>query len=327
MSSFDLRRIRYFVTVAELGSVTRAAAALHVAQPALSYQIHQLEDELGVQLFARGTQGVALTEVGTRLAAECRQVLQQIAEMRIRCVEYQRSDPEGDVVVGIAQTISLAIAAPMIEAVIAELPRVRLQIREVMSSDIPGMIRSGALDFAISYGIPSGYGVASTMVLSEELLLFGSAKTARELLGSARRQIDFDALADLPLYLSAKTNAFRDQLERFAKERGIQLNVVAEVDSVTLRKDAALNSRVFTILSGAAVRRELGSAGAFAATIAAPELQRKVCFVRAAGASLSRAAQQVAAITARCLAAAVDDKTWPGVLYPKELQKAISGDG
>jgi LysR family transcriptional regulator, nitrogen assimilation regulatory protein len=324
MSSFDLRRLRYFVSVAELGSVTRAAATLHVAQPALSYQIRQLEEELGVQLFARGSHGVALTEAGRRLAHDSRQLMQQISEVRIRCVEFERADPEGEVVVGVAQTISLALAPALIESVVAELPRVRLQIREVMSSDTPAMIRSGALDFALSYSISPGYGVASTLILSEELLLFGSAETAKNLLATDRRVIEFDSLAGLPLYLSAKSNASRDQLERFAKERGIQLNVVAEVDSVALRKEAALRSRAFTIVSGAALQRELGQPGTFAATIDAPEFQRKVCFVKPSGATLSRAAQQVALLAARCLSQSVANKTWQGVLYPRELEAAVS---
>ena len=102
MSSFDLRRLRYFVAVAELGSVTRAASELHVAQPALSYQIRLLEEEVGGELFARGPRGVRLTELGIALAAESRRLLGDIKALRNRLSD-RAGDPEGEVVVGLAQ--------------------------------------------------------------------------------------------------------------------------------------------------------------------------------------------------------------------------------
>src|SRR5687767_12555895 len=100
-ASFDLRRLRYFVKVAETGSLTRAAAALHVAQPALSQQIRVLEDELGVQLLARGPRGVTLTEAGQRLLAESRRIFDGI-KVGVERVKGG-PEPEGQVVIGVGQ--------------------------------------------------------------------------------------------------------------------------------------------------------------------------------------------------------------------------------
>jgi LysR family transcriptional regulator, nitrogen assimilation regulatory protein len=63
----NIRQLRFFLQIAELGSMTRAATFLHIAQPALSRQIQQLEDELGVTLFQRSDRGVALTDAGALL--------------------------------------------------------------------------------------------------------------------------------------------------------------------------------------------------------------------------------------------------------------------
>ena len=109
MSSFDLRRLRYFVAVAELGSVTKAASELHVAQPALSHQIRLLEEELGGALFTRGPHGVSLTELGTTAAAESRHLLGNIKALRDR-LSVHAGGTEGEVVVGLAQTIGPVLA-------------------------------------------------------------------------------------------------------------------------------------------------------------------------------------------------------------------------
>ena len=73
----ELRHLRYFVAVAEAENVTRAAGQLHVSQPALSRQIHDLEDEIGFQLLQRSAKSVRLTEAGKVFLVEARAVLQR----------------------------------------------------------------------------------------------------------------------------------------------------------------------------------------------------------------------------------------------------------
>src|SRR6185295_14898011 len=78
----DLRQLRYFLAVADRGSFTRAAAALHVSQPALSLAIGKLEDELGARLFDRGDRFVRATTAGERLIGHARTVLDEAAKAR-----------------------------------------------------------------------------------------------------------------------------------------------------------------------------------------------------------------------------------------------------
>ena len=74
----DVRQLRYFVEVVEAKSFTRAAERVHVAQPALGFQVRKLEDELGVSLLHRHSRGVDPTEAGTALLRHAHAVLRQI---------------------------------------------------------------------------------------------------------------------------------------------------------------------------------------------------------------------------------------------------------
>jgi LysR family nitrogen assimilation transcriptional regulator len=90
----DLKQLAYFVQVAELGSFTRAASVLRVAQPALSRQVRALEVELRQTLFDRNGRGVTLTEAGKRLLAHGRGILQQVERAR-QDLEDQRGAGRG----------------------------------------------------------------------------------------------------------------------------------------------------------------------------------------------------------------------------------------
>lgn len=323
MNSFDLRRLRYFVTVAELGSVTRAAAELHVAQPALSHQMRLLEEELGGELFARGPHGVKLTELGAQLAKDCRPLLEEIRRLRTRLAE-RAGEPEGPVVVGLAQTLGCVIAVPLLELVAKRFPRVRVRIRELMSSDIPELLRAGGIDFALSYALPSVRGIRCSVVFTEDLYLVGSAAAARRLLGVAHAsEVAFADLGRLPLFLSARNNGFREDLESLARTRGVKFVVEAEIDSVGVRRELALSGAGFTILSGATVAADMRRRAVFAARITEPQVRRRISFVRAADASLSGAAQAVASTTRQAFAAVATPERWPGGVLPTAIPKLV----
>ena len=315
-SSFDLRRLRYFVTVAEFGSVTRAAAELHVAQPALSHQIRLLEEELGVELFTRGPQGVRLTEFGRTLADESRVLLANGRALRER-LQTASEEPQGTVVIGLAQTIGPVLALSLLELAAKRLPRVSIRVRETMSSDIPDLLRAESVDFAFSYAIPTGRGVRSTSIFAEDLFIVSTAQCAKRHFGKADlKEIEFSDLGGVPLYLSARLNAFREEFERIARTKRIKLQVSAEIDSVSVRKELALGGAGFTILSGASRRREMRGDGIFAARIVHPNLRRKICFVRPSGSALSHASKAVAGLIAESLTLIVKQDMWPGAILP-----------
>ncbi|HEX8360132.1 MAG TPA: LysR family transcriptional regulator [Longimicrobium sp.] len=93
----DFRHLRYFVAIAEEGTFTRAARRLYIAQPALSKQIHDLEEEIGVRLLVRSARGAALTAPGAELLEHARSLLkaEEVARTRIRGLAATRAPAEG----------------------------------------------------------------------------------------------------------------------------------------------------------------------------------------------------------------------------------------
>lgn len=144
----ELRQLRYFVAVADEGHVTRAAQALHVAQPTVSQGIGQLERELGVQLFERSGRGVALTPAGVRLLAEARVALrhvQRIEELARLLVDGR----DGLVRVGCLPLLEDGMVLRAARLLRSQRPQVEVALREVGLSSRLDALRGGDIDVAL----------------------------------------------------------------------------------------------------------------------------------------------------------------------------------
>jgi DNA-binding transcriptional LysR family regulator len=141
----DLRQLRYFVAVAEAGSLTRAADRLHIAQQSLSQAVRTLERQLGAPVFERSSRGMRLTDVGAVLLREARPVLAQ-AE---RAVEAARRAARGEGVllrVGCLASVANYVLPPVLRTFRARHPDVTLHVEDVSIADLVEGLRAGALD-------------------------------------------------------------------------------------------------------------------------------------------------------------------------------------
>ena len=325
-SNFDLRRLRYFIKVAELGSLTHAAKVLHIAQPALSQHMQSIEDELGLQLLERGPRGVRLTEAGQRLAIEARDLLEGVRAMVDR-VKGDASEPEGEVVLGVAQTIGSLLVAPLLELAATRIPRVRIHIRELMSGHLSELVRARAVDFALSYNTASGEGVDVTTVVSEEVCLVGQHQLLRQHLGKvdAAAGVKFQDLQKVPLYLSRRSNVLRETIEQLALSEGATLNIRAEVDSYYLMKELVLGGIGCSVFSRAALHREARHRDLGILRIVEPVVPREICLLRRNGQILQRGARELAALSVELLGSLVEARVWPGPLrlLPHDIRKTF----
>jgi len=142
----ELRHLRYFVAVGEEQHYGRAARRLRVAQPALSRQIQDLEEELGFKLFERLSRGVKLSEAGKLFLEDARRILQEVSEAAVRAGSVARGR-SGTLRVGFTENASWRGVVPESFRRFRELqPGAELQLRPAASFELLDAIRSGGLD-------------------------------------------------------------------------------------------------------------------------------------------------------------------------------------
>lgn len=144
----ELRHLRYFVAVAELNNVSQAAQKLRVAQPALSRQIRDLEEELGVALLARTSRGVSLTEAGKVFADEARSVLSR-AETAIQSARAAARGEAGEIHLGYAPSPTAELLPRTLHAFQNAAPGVRVVLHDSSTEEMLRGLREGRLQIAL----------------------------------------------------------------------------------------------------------------------------------------------------------------------------------
>ncbi len=236
----DFKQLETFVQVAELGSFTRAATALQVAQPALSRQVRALEVDLRQSLFVRNGRGVTLTEAGTRLLAHARGILQQVQRAR-----QDLADPAGDsaglLSIGLPPSISRTLTAPLVEACRERFPRATLSVLEGLSTYTLEWLVQGRIDCAVVYNATPAAAIDLHPVLEEQLFLV-SARQQRPARKRAAAGVPASAatappatlpeVAALGLVIPSRPHAIRMRVETVLALAGLKPSVALEIESV-----------------------------------------------------------------------------------------------
>lgn len=232
--------------------MSAAAKVLNISQPALSYHIAELERLTGHVLLLRGRTGATLTEAGRLLRQHARKILAQLeaAETELDALERSGQPPYGRVRLAIISSLSASLIPLLVERVRAEMPGVALHVIEAGTNDIINRLDRGEADMAIYLtGDPS----RAEQQLASEQLYFLVRRQAGERAGGAI------ALADLGwqrLVLPALGNPLRDFVEARARQHGVGLDVVLEVDGLNSRQTAVASGVGGTILGAHAVTHE-----------------------------------------------------------------------
>jgi LysR family nitrogen assimilation transcriptional regulator len=220
----QLRHLRYFVKIVEAGSFSRAASTIHVAQPALSQQIAELELKLGTSLLQRSARGVRPTAAGEVLYREASTIL-RLVEQLPGILRSSGGETDGAVSLGMSSTLASTLGGAFFETCKAALPKVTLKLAVIDSESIKARIEANTLDLA--------------MVFEDELISAFSRKPLfRQRLYLVHRasypgkasSISFDKLATLPLILPSLPNVVRSLLDRTFSAAGISPDIVAEAD-------------------------------------------------------------------------------------------------
>jgi LysR family nitrogen assimilation transcriptional regulator len=220
----QLRHLRYFVKIVEAGSFSRAAATIHVAQPALSQQIAELEETLGLSLLLRSARGVRPTAAGEVLYREASTIL-RLVEQLPGVVRSESGEIEGAVSVGMSSTLAATLAGAFAEACKAALPKVTLKFAVADSESIKARVQAQTLDMAVVFEDELVPIFARQLLFRQRLYLI-----CRESPANRSASISVKDVAGLPLILPGPPNVARGVIERAFAASGVSPDVVAEAD-------------------------------------------------------------------------------------------------
>ena len=250
--------------IAELGSFTRAASVLDVAQPALSRQVRLLEVELRQNLLLRNGRGVTPTEAGKVLLEHGRGILHQVERAR-EDLGRVGGTLAGRVAVGLPPTVARMLAVELTREFRRRLPNATLSISEGLSVAMQERLIAGRLDIALLYNASPSPDFELSPLRQEELVLYGpgaaqgKAARTRRSAGATRRapsqspQIALADVARLPLITPSRPNAIRMLIETSMSAIGCRPNVVLEIDGVEAILDLVSDGAGYAILPGYAV--------------------------------------------------------------------------
>ena len=267
----DIRQLRTFRTVAELGSLSKAADRLRIAQPGLSRQIKLLEQELRVQLFVRNGRGMLLTGAGRMLLDRTEGLVRQIEQMRDD-IQSAGGNPSGSVVLGLVPTVSAVLSGRLAARILAGFPDISLRIVESYGGHLVEWLHRGEMDLAITYGPAIDLHLTAQSIGYEEIAVVGPPGSGLR----ARKQVDLDWLLKQKLILPSMAHGLRALLEKAVVRRKMTLKALIEVDSYRAQISLMEEGIGYTLLPASAIRAELAAKRLEMAVLVNPTISREL---------------------------------------------------
>jgi len=266
----DLKQLEYFVRVAELGSFTRAAQALNIAQPALSRQVRLLEVELRQNLLVRNGRGATPTHAGQLLLEHGRGILHQVERAREELGRV-RSGLTGRVALGMPPSVARVITVPLTRAFRTKMPEAQLSISEGLSSAMQENLQNGRLDIALLYNPSQIPGIEHSPLVKEELLWVQPRPPGLQE-DPPPAAIPLKEVARLPLVIPTRPNAIRMHVESEMAAIGCRPLIALEIDGVSAILDLVADGAGYAILSRNAVLRSVRPSAFSVRPISGPAL-------------------------------------------------------
>lgn len=247
----DLKQLEYFVRVAEMGSFTRAAIALDVAQPALSRQVRLLEVELRQSLLVRNGRGATPTEAGKLLLEHGRGILHQVERAREELGRV-RGALAGRVALGLPPSIAKVLAVPLIHEFRQRMSEASLSISEGLSSGMRESLASGRLDVAVLYNAGTSADIQVTPLVAESLFVVQARRSGKA--AAPTKAMPLREVAELPLVIPSRPNAIRMLVESEMAHQGLRPTIALEIDGVSSILELVADGMGSAILSRNAVQ-------------------------------------------------------------------------
>ena len=285
----NFRRLKYFVKIVDVGSLTQAADLLHIAQPALSQQLATLEGEVRQQLLVRTKRGVTPTEAGKVLYRHAQLIMRQCEQARVD-MEAAGRGLSGAVSVGLAPgTAAAALALPLLRTVRARHPGVLLYLNETYGSTLSELIMNGRMDLAVLYGGKTAvHGLSFLPLLKEQLFVVGPNS-----MPAPPDPAPLRMLGEMDLYLARPYNVVRKMVDEAFAGAGMTPRVVAEIESASTLKAVIADGLGVTILPASMAGEVVDSCNAWQCRIVDPVIEAPLALCQSDNLPLSEPAQAV----------------------------------
>ncbi|MFF1253901.1 LysR family transcriptional regulator [Pseudarthrobacter sp. NPDC058329] len=301
-----MRQLQALLAVADTGSVTRAAELLHVVQPAVTRQIHNLETELGATLFDRSRAGMRPTEVGIQVIERARRALSELDRAR----EEARSSGAGlygIVTVGLLASTAALLAVPLVLAVTERHPGVRLRVVTGYGGHLSRWLEAGDVDIALTYNQPPAAALDVKPLLEEDLWAVappGAGHVGVE-------GVDFRELLKRPLVMPSSPHAIRSLVEGVAARVGLSLDIAVETNDAGVQKQLVQGGVGWTVLPGIMVADEAAGGTLNAAPIIDPVIPRRIVLAKPTSVRSTSAVRMVAELLEETVLGLIDAGRWP----------------
>lgn len=290
----NLNHLRVFASVAQHGSLTRAARALHVSQPAVSKQLGDLESDLGAVLVDRLPRGVRLTAAGEVLFAHAQRILnaERAAESELRdLVELDA----GRLSIGASTTVGSYFVPSLFGELHRSHPRVQLELHIANTSAIQDAVLDNRLDLGLTEGFVSSDALSVEKLAADELVAIAApGHPALE-----RAPLPARALVTLPLLMREPGSGSRDVVEAALLERGLRAQPIMALGSTEALKNAVLHGLGIAIVSRLTVDYELRTGRLAELPLLDMQIRRDLHLVTLRGKRLSPAAAAFIALLHR----------------------------
>ena len=288
----DYAAWKLFIDAAELGSLSKVAAAYGTSQPQVSRQIGDLERSYGARLFQRTGRGVVLTELGQRVAPKVRAWLAGTDQLA-NDIRTSAGAPIGTVRIGSLPSTAHPLVTTLYHRLKERYPLIQLVVREGQGAQLETWLEDGSVDLALLYrSRPAPKNDDSYLVEVSTYLVSAEGDPL-----TARPTVPFSVLHDLPLVSFCRPSSWRTHLEQLSVEHGISLNVALEADSLRLQTHAVAEGGLYTLLGPYAIAAASKDCRLQSSKIVNPIIPRYIALAMSRHGALTLACRTVMQVT------------------------------
>ncbi len=313
----DLRQLRYFVAIVDAGSVSRAAQALYIAQPALSQQLSQLEQEIGIRLLRRSVRGISPTQAGHAVYRHAQTLLKLAAETSA-VARRAGAAPSGRVRLGLPSSIAMILAAPLLAASREQYPGILVELYESPSTYLAAQVFDERVDLSIVVDSSPSASLTVRQLVSERIYFVHARKGDPAAGGES---VTLKKLDGVPMILTTRATTLRHLLDAAFLEAGIAPKVLAEASSIQTLLTVVAQGNLGTLVPYSAVSFHPATRS-LQRHLVEPASTRSAWLAWSRTAAMTEATESVRGLVLQVVRSLVDEGRWLGATLPAKALDA-----